>query len=645
MVQSLGKVSADADGRQDLRVGANPRNHGKLGPQRLRDVVRGRPLGNGLQTDEHDPGVDGAGGAASAAAHAGEDVLHVGILRHDCQELFLVLHHRVERNPFGGFGKDEHRAGVLVGQESFGDLEEEVHRAHQHERGDGHGSHAMAQSDLQSHVIGVLKGLVAALEGVKQSAVLLLFRGTQEAAAQHGREGERDKSGHQDGRADGHGEFVKQPAENPAHKQDRNENRRKRQRHGKNREAHLARAVIGRFHHRFAMLHVADDVFEHDDGIVHDKADRQGQRHEGKIVERVVQQIHDGEGADDGHRQRQARDNRRRKIPQKQEDNEYDQADGQEQSRLDVVHRIADGQRAVVERLERNGRRELQAKHRQELLDVVHDFDGVGAGLPLNRQDDGALQVEPARHLVVFNAVHHAPQFLEAHRRAFAVGDDDRTIRSRAGQLSRSLHGDGFIVAPQCAGGEIHVGALHRRLHFVNPNLPAGQLAGIELHAHGILLRAIHHHLGHAADHRDALRHEGFGKFVHLGERLRLRAQRQVQNRLVSRVHFRERGRAGHVLRQLRGSLRDGRLHVLGGRVEIALQVKLQRDLRGAKNVRRHHRVQALNGRKLPLQRSGYRGSHRLGTRAGQIGEDQDSRKIHVRQVVDRQGAVGHHAE
>ncbi len=62
----------------------------------------------------------------------------------------------------------------------------------------------------------------------------------------------------------------------------------------------------------FAHLHVADDVLQHDDGVVHHEADRERQRHQRQIVDAVVQQVHHRERADDRHRQRQAGNHRGR---------------------------------------------------------------------------------------------------------------------------------------------------------------------------------------------------------------------------------------------------------------------------------------------------------------------------------------------
>ena len=75
----------------------------------------------------------------------------------------------------------------------------------------------------------------------------------------------------------------------------------------------------------FAHLHVADDVLEHDDGVVDHEADRQRQRHQRQVVEAVAERVHHRERADDRERQRQARDERRRDVAQEQEDHQHDE--------------------------------------------------------------------------------------------------------------------------------------------------------------------------------------------------------------------------------------------------------------------------------------------------------------------------------
>ena len=161
-----------------------------------------------------------------------------------------------------------------------------------------------------------------ALEQIEQVAVLLLVLRLQEPAAQHRRQAQRDESRHQNRDADGHGKLAQQAPDDAAHEQHRQEHHRQRDRHRQDRKGDLARALQRGFVGAFAHLDVADDVFEHDDGVVDHEADRERQRHQRKIVDAVVEQIHHRERADDRHRHRHAGDDRRRQLPQEQEDHQ-----------------------------------------------------------------------------------------------------------------------------------------------------------------------------------------------------------------------------------------------------------------------------------------------------------------------------------
>ena len=72
-------------------------------------------------------------------------------------------------------------------------------------------------------------------------------------------------------------------------------------------------------------------------------------------------------------------------------------ADRDRQRFLHVVDRLADRDRAVEQRLHLDRRRHLRAHCRQLVAHHVDDLDGVGVGLALDRQHDGARVVEPGR--------------------------------------------------------------------------------------------------------------------------------------------------------------------------------------------------------------------------------------------------------
>ncbi len=90
---------------------------------------------------------------------------------------------------------------------------------------------------------------------------------------------------------------------------------------------------------------------------------------------------------------------------QEQEDHHHHQRDREQQLELHVVHRRADGDRAVGQHrdVDRGGQRRLQL--RQQLLDAVDDLDHVGAGLALDVDDDRRLLVRPGGEARVLGAV------------------------------------------------------------------------------------------------------------------------------------------------------------------------------------------------------------------------------------------------
>ena len=112
-------------------------------------------------------------------------------------------------------------------------------------------------------------------------------------------------------------------------------------------KATSARSVERRLHRRLAHLHVAHDVLEHHDRVVHDEPDRQGERHQRQVVEAVAELVHHRKRRHDRGRQRQAGDDRRRHVAQEDEDHQDHQEHRDQQRGLDVMDGIADRLRAV----------------------------------------------------------------------------------------------------------------------------------------------------------------------------------------------------------------------------------------------------------------------------------------------------------
>ena len=74
-----------------------------------------------------------------------------------------------------------------------------------------------------------------------------------------------------------------------------------------------------------AHLDVAHDVLQHHDGVVHDEADGEGERHQREVVEAVAEQVHHRERADDRERQREAGNDGGRDVAQEEEDHQHHQ--------------------------------------------------------------------------------------------------------------------------------------------------------------------------------------------------------------------------------------------------------------------------------------------------------------------------------
>ena len=169
---------------------------------------------------------------------------------------------------------------------------------------------------------------------------------------------------------------------------------------------------------------VADDVLDHHDRIVDDKSGRNAQRHERKIVETEADRRHDAERGDQRHRQRHARYYRRPEFSQEEEYHQHHKPDGDSERLLNVGDGGADSRRAVSGdlKIERMRRKFLQIG--QQSFDRVDDLDDIGAGLPLDVEDERRLAVVPSRELVVLERVDGFADILELDRRAFAIRDD-----------------------------------------------------------------------------------------------------------------------------------------------------------------------------------------------------------------------------
>ena len=131
--------------------------------------------------------------------------------------------------------------------------------------------------------------------------------------------------------------------------------------------------------------------------------------------------------------------------------------------------------------------------------------DRVGVGLALDREHDGALVVEPARDLVVLDAVDDAGDLVELDRRAVALGHDDvavvRRMRHRAGGGQRHV----LLRSGQDADRRVGIGLGNDGADVVERDVARGRRHRIDLDANGEFLRAVDQHLRDARKLRNLL--------------------------------------------------------------------------------------------------------------------------------------------
>ena len=397
---------------------------------------------------------------------------------------------------------------------------------------------------------------------------------------------------------------------------------------------------------RLAHFLVANDVFQHDDGVIHHKAHGQGQRHEGKVVEAEIHAVHDRKGGNDRHGQGQTGDDGGRQIAQEKKDDQHHKKDRQHEGELHFGHGFADGLGTIIKDVHGDRGRHLPLQFGQEGADGVHHFHGIGPGLALHGQGDaGRAVIAPGQLLVLLHAVDDLPDVAQAHGRAVPVGHHHIPEGAGILQLARSLDGLRPPRPVQRTGGQLAVGGHDGLGNLVNAEAARGQRVRVKLHAHGVFLLAVDDHLRHALDHGEALADEGVGVFVEIVERQGRRTHAQIEDGQVGGIDLAEAGVIGHVGGQAATGQTDGGLHVQGRGVDVAIKGELDGDARAARGIDRGDGVDAGNGEEFLFQRRGHRSGHGFRVRAGQVGGHLNGGKVHIGQLVHGQVDVARRAE
>src|SRR5207245_4221274 len=142
----------------------------------------------------------------------------------------------------------------------------------------------------ESEVIWTGQSLESALEHYQERAMFSMMR-RQITATEHGSERQRNEARDQNGNDDRYGEFVQETSDHATQKQHRNEHRNEGKRHRYDGETDFSRSEYRSLVPAPPHFHIANDVLEHDDGIIDHESHRQGQRHERERVQAIAEQI------------------------------------------------------------------------------------------------------------------------------------------------------------------------------------------------------------------------------------------------------------------------------------------------------------------------------------------------------------------
>ena len=428
LIQALAEASTHADVLDGLEKEVDALDAGDFATQSGDDNIdRDFALVEGLEGDEHAAVVDG--GIAGVGPDERAEIGHGRVVKDDARDLSLELGHGGEGNVLGCLGDAHHATGVLLGEEPArhhgvepkgGDQGSRRH--HQHKL-------LMAEDPMEPRFIVVEHPVKPGFAGIQKPAGFFVggFR-LKKPGAEHGGEGEGNDSRHENRGAEGDGKLMEKAPDQTTHEQQRDEHRHKGGAHGNNGEADLPGALDGRGASRLPFFNVAHHVLDHHNRVIHHETDGNRDGHERKVVQAIVAGVHDGEGAGQGERDGDARDEGGPEAPQEHKNHHHHQSDAQEQRKLDVRDGSFDGGGAVVENGDFDGGREPLLDLGEDVPDALNGFNDVRPGLLLDNHKDGGVVVGPSRHQAVLDRGNRLAERVELDRRAAFLREDQRIV-------------------------------------------------------------------------------------------------------------------------------------------------------------------------------------------------------------------------
>ncbi|MNI36317.1 hypothetical protein D3C73_903630 [compost metagenome] len=191
----------------------------------------------------------------------------------------------------------------------------------------------------------------AAIEEAEEALLLVVafLDRLEERAAKRGRQRKREETGEQDRHDHGQRELLVDDADGAREEGHRHEHCRQHQRDADDGAGNLPHRLACRFLRRQLFLgHDAFDVFDDNDRVIDENADRQNHREHRQHVDREPGRIHDGTGAEQRHRHDQGRNDGVTDVLQEDEHDDEDENHRLDQRMNDLLDRHRHERAGVV---------------------------------------------------------------------------------------------------------------------------------------------------------------------------------------------------------------------------------------------------------------------------------------------------------
>ena len=215
-------------------------------------------------------------------------------------------------------------------------------------------------------------------------------------------EGDEGRNGH--GSREGEGEFPEEDARRARLKGNRKKDHDQAGGDGQNGSRDLFHGEQTGVKGLHALLDVANDVFQHHDGVIHHDADGEHEGEEGEDVDAVSEEIEKGEGAENRNGNRGGRNNRGPRVVQKEKDQHDNEKAGDPQCDHHLVNGVLHIEGGVKGDVDFDIGRQGGADDIQFSPDPFGDLDGIGVRLFDHAEADGRFPLEPGDGFLHFRA-------------------------------------------------------------------------------------------------------------------------------------------------------------------------------------------------------------------------------------------------